>query len=55
MSLLGTQEAETVAAEWEELVGWEKKVGGDFMVYRLCFANFEPCGYVTSSGETFKI
>lgn len=38
--------------EWEKLVGWKKIVGGRlFMIYRLCFVNFEPCDYFTSWGE----
>ena len=38
--------------EWEKLVGWKKKVGGRlFMIYRLCFMNFEPWDYFTSLGE----
>lgn len=50
------KQAGTVAVEWEELVGWEKKVGGSLSrSTRLCFVNFEPCDCITSSGEMFKI
>lgn len=56
LSPLGTREAVTVAVEWEELVGWEKRWEGDFSrSTRLCFVNFGPWDYITSSGEMFKM